>query len=155
MSQREFTDLVGQVAAHIEGKPVDEALAMSLNSQFGPTSATFERLAALCKQGEAEGWLMQRSAEGIKFGRALKPGEIPGNLSVDVVRMADIKGPHHVHPTGEIGLVLPLEGDPQFDGLPEGWYVYPPGSDHHPTVAGGEAYVLYFLPDGAIEFTGR
>ncbi|MEL0134549.1 MAG: DUF4863 family protein, partial [Rhodobiaceae bacterium] len=28
-------------------------------------------------------------------------------------------------------------------------------SDHHPTVSGGAAHILYFLPDGAIEFTGR
>lgn len=27
--------------------------------------------------------------------------------------------------------------------------------DHHPTVSGGDAYILYLLPDGAIEFTGR
>ena len=69
--------------------------------------------------------------------------------------MADIKGPHHVHTTGEIGAIMPISGDAKFDGMPEGWYVYGPGSAHHPTVTDGDAYVLYLLPDGAIEFTGK
>ena len=69
--------------------------------------------------------------------------------------MRDVKGPHHIHTTGEIGAIMPIEGAPTFDGMDKGWYVYPPGSDHHPTVTGGDAYVLYFLPDGQIEFTGR
>jgi hypothetical protein len=71
------------------------------------------------------------------------------------VRMKDIAGPHHVHTSGEIGAIMPISGTPRFDGKPEGWYVYPPGSDHHPTVTGGDAYILYLLPEGAIEFTGK
>ena len=55
----------------------------------------------------------------------------------------------------EIGAIMTISGTPKFDGIAEGWYVYGPGSDHHPTVEGGDAYVLYLLPDGAIEFTGR
>ena len=30
-----------------------------------------------------------------------------------------------------------------------------PGSDHRPTVTGGDAYIVYRLPEGAIEFTGK
>ncbi len=56
--------------------------------------------------------------------------------------MADIEGPHHRHPRGEIDLILPLEGAPAFDGVSAGWSVYPPGSAHRPTVTGGTAYVL-------------
>ena len=44
---------------------------------------------------------------------------------------------------GEIGAVIPIEGEPMFDAFKPGWYVYPPGSAHHPTVSGGEAYVVY------------
>jgi hypothetical protein len=69
--------------------------------------------------------------------------------------MKDVKGPHHVHTTGEIGMIMPVTETAEFDGIGRGWYVYPPGSAHHPTVAGGEALVLYLLPDGQIEFTGR
>lgn len=155
MSEQQFADLVGKVADAITGLPLDQDLEARLNRDFPPGSDVFEGLAALCAEGEAEGWLMAREAGGIKFGRAVKPGTAAQEFSVDVVRMKDIRGPHHVHTRGEIGAVFPIEGTPRFDGKPEGWYVYEPGSDHHPTVAGGDAYVLYLLPDGAIEFTGK
>jgi hypothetical protein len=154
MSKSSFDQLVGNIADAIAHLPLDAALEAKLNTDFGPGSDAFTSLAALCKAGEADGWLMAREAGGIKFGRAVKPGTAAGSFSVDVVRMKDVRGPHHVHTQGEIGAVFALEGRPKFDGRPEGWYVYPPGSDHHPTIEGGDAHVLYFLPDGAIEFTG-
>ena len=52
-------------------------------------------------------------------------------------------------------VALAIEGDARFDGKERGWYVYGPGSSHSPTVTGGTAYILYLLPDGAIEFTRR
>lgn len=155
MSEQEFIEVIQEVASSIAGKALDGRMEADLNQQFGPGSPQFEALQRLCEQGERDGWLMQRAAGGIKFGRAVKPGAMPGNFSVDVVRMKDVRGPHHIHTKGEIGAILPLEGSPLFDGKPKGWYVYGPGSDHHPTVEGGDAYVLYLLPDGAIEFTGK
>lgn len=155
MSQQQFNDLVGRIADSIAGMPVDGAMETFLNDKWPADGDDFAQLKSLCAEGEREGWLMAREAGGIKFGRAVKPGAEAGAFSVDVVRMKDVKGPHHIHTNGEIGAIMGLEGAPQFDGKPEGWYVYEPGSDHHPTVAGGDAYVLYFLPDGAIEFTGK
>lgn len=150
-----FEVLVGKIANAIAGKPLDQQMQDFLNAAFPVESREFQELKSLCAAGEAEGWLMQREMGGIKFGRAIKPGGVAGPFSIDVVRMKDVRGPHHVHPTGEIGAIMGLEGAPRFDDTPEGWYVYGPGSDHFPTVTGGEAYVLYLLPDGAIEFTGR
>lgn len=155
MSIEKFSALVGGIANAISGKALDADLEAFLNATYPAEAADFVDLKALCRQGESEGWLMAREAGGIKFGRAVKPGTAAAEFSVDVVRMKNVKGPHHVHTTGEIGAIMALDGDPRFDGKPEGWYVYGPGSDHHPTVTGGEAYVLYFLPDGAIEFTGK
>jgi len=155
MSREAFDDLVGSVATFIADKPLNAELETALNEQFPPESKEFASLEALCAEGEQEGWLMSREAGGIKFSRPVKPGGVAGRFSVDVVKMKNIAGPHHVHTTGEIGAIMPLSGEPRFDGKPPGWYVYPPDSDHHPTVLGGEAYVLYFLPEGAIEFTGR
>jgi hypothetical protein len=134
---------------------LDEALQARLNEAFPPGSADFDGLAELIADGAANRWLCQREAGGIRFGRAVKPGAEAGRFSVDVVLMEDVKGPHHIHPQGEIGMVVPVAGQPRFDAFPAGWYVYPPGSDHYPTVSGGSAYVLYLLPDGAIEFTGK
>lgn len=155
MSQTDFAEVVGGIAADIAGKPVDQSLQAYLNETYPADGETFARLKVLCAEGEAEGWLMAREAGGIKFGRAIKPGAEAGSFSVDVVRMKDVKGPHHVHPNGEIGAVMSLDGAPKFDGWAEGWYVYGPGTDHHPTVEGGDAHVLYLLPEGAIEFTGK
>lgn len=153
--QADFLDIVAEIAKEIGGAALDGQLEARLNERFPADGGQFSRLSALCAQGEAEGWLLNREAGGIKFGRAVKPGKEAGRFSVDAVRMRDIAGPHHVHTTGEIGAIMPIGGAATFDGKPAGWYVYPPGSSHHPTVAGGEAYILYLLPDGAIEFTGK
>ena len=67
--------------------------------------------------------------------------------------MADVVGPHHSHPKGEVDLVMPVSVDAKFDGNGKGWVVYGPGTAHKPTVTGGGAIVLYLLPDGEIEFT--
>ncbi len=155
MSAEEFSMLLSGIAAQLEGVPLDDKMAAFLNAEYPAEGPDLVRLAELCAEGEAEGWLMSREAGGIKFGRAIKPGGATGEFSVDVVRMRDVKGPHHLHPNGEIGAVLPIEGVPKFDGFEAGWYVYPPGSAHHPTISGGDAYVIYLLPEGAIEFTGQ
>ena len=97
--------------------------------------------------------MCKREAGGIQFGRVIKPSDDTHQLSVDVVRMENIKGPHHRHPNGEVDLVLPLTADAKFDGSGRGWKVYAPNSAHHPTVTEGAALVLYLLPGGAIEFT--
>ncbi len=155
MSQARLEELMAEIAAAIGEKSVDGDLAGFLNQTFAEAGETFKEVEALCHEGEAEGWLCAREMGGIKFGRVIKPGGAAGRFSVDVVRMKDIKGPHHLHPSGEIGMIIPIAGDPKFDGEGRGWYVDPPGSDHWPTVEGGDAYVLYLLPDGAIEFTGK
>lgn len=155
MSKQQFFEAVAVIADAIGAQSLDSKLDDFLNSQFPADGETFRQLKALCAAGEREGWLMEREAGGIKFGRAVKPGHEAGNFSVDVVRMKNVKGPHHVHTTGEIGAIMSIEGEPEFDGRKEGWYVYGPGSDHHPTVTNGDAYVLYLLPEGKIEFTGR
>jgi hypothetical protein len=113
----------------------------------------YEALKASCQAGVAAGWLCNREAGGIRYGRIFKPDAGLHGFSVDVVDMKDIAGPHHVHPEGEIDLVMPIEGAARFDGQPAGWVVCPPGSGHRPTVTSGRALVLYLLPQGAIHFT--
>ena len=126
-----------------------------LMESFPPDGEDFQAVEALCREGERDGWLCARAAGGIKFGRPIKPGTEAGRFSVDVVWMQDCKGPHHVHPKGEIGMIMPVEGDAEFDDIPRGWYVHEAGSAHWPTVTKGSAYILYLLPDGEIEFTGE
>jgi len=153
MTPEQFGTLIQQVTLTIAGKPLDDALQGELNTRFPTGIAVFESIRAAVKQAVGAGWMCNREAGGIKFGRVIKPGDATHGFSVDVVEMNDCVGPHHRHPNGEIDMVLPLEGDVRFDGSPAGWRVCGPGSAHHPTVTGGRAHVLYLLPQGAIEFT--
>jgi hypothetical protein len=153
MSQEAFRTLVGTVTAAIGSRPLDAALGTWLNATYAPGTATYASLRAACVAGVAEGWMCAREGGGIRYGRVEKPSDALNRFSIDVVDMCDVVGPHHSHPSGEIDLVMPLEGDARFDGRGAGWLVYPPGSAHHPTVTGGRALVLYLLPEGRIEFT--
>ncbi len=101
----------------------------------------------------AAGGMGTQGAPGRRDGRDIEPGPDSRELSVDVVQLEDIVGPHHAHPKGEICLTMPVTPEVRFDGRGAGWCVYEPGSAHHPTVTGGEALVLYLLPDGEIDFT--
>jgi hypothetical protein len=153
MSKQAFHQLVADVATQIAGRPLDADLDRWLNTRHGAGSPTYEALKQACIGGVAEGWLCEREGGGIRYGRVFKAEDALARFSVDVVDMRDVVGPHHVHPQGEIDLVMPLEGDARFDGRPAGWCVYPPGSAHRPTVSAGRALVLYLLPEGQIEFT--
>jgi uncharacterized protein DUF4863 len=153
MTPGQFTELLGAITAHVAGRPLDGALEAELNAAYAPTSAQARDVFTACREAIAEGWMCNREAGGIRFGRVVKPGPATHGFSVDVVEMDDVAGPHHRHPNGEIDFVMPLEGDARFDGHGAGWVVYGPGSAHRPTVSGGKALVLYLLPDGAIEFT--
>ena len=150
MTKDEFTKLISDVTRTVAGKPVDAALARTLNEQFPPSGAKFQAIRAACDQAIADGWMCEREQGGIKFGRVLK--DVDG-FSVDVVHMTDVMGPHHRHPNGEIDMVMPIDAPAAFDGHGAGWVVYGPNSAHRPTVMGGAALVLYLLPGGAIEFT--
>lgn len=153
MTRDAFAALIAEVTGRIAGRPLDAALGAWLNAAYPAGSPQYQALADACRQGQAEGFVCEREAGGIKYGRVLKPTPATDGFSVDVVEMDNIAGPHHTHPNGEIDLVMPLEGDAKFDGHGAGWCVYGAGSAHIPTVTGGRAYVLYLLPQGAIEFT--
>ena len=144
---------IASLTAELAGRPLDASLDDWLNREHGRGSATYEALKAACEAGVAAGWLCNREGGGIRYGRIFKATPDLHGFSVDVVDMQDIAGPHHVHPLGEIDLVMPQGGEATFDGRPAGWVVMPPGSAHRPTVAQGRALVLYLLPQGQIEFT--
>lgn len=148
-----FRAQVAELTAQLAGRPLDAELQHWLNTRHGPGSPTFQALSEACRVGAAEKWLCDREAGGIRYGRIFKPDAALHGFSVDVVDMDAIAGPHHVHPEGEIDLVMPQSGDARFDGQPAGWLVCPPGSSHSPTVTGGRALVMYLLPKGVIRFT--
>lgn len=100
------------------------------------------------EEGVRDGWLVPKEIGGMRFGRVAK--DLDG-FSVDVV-VSSSAGPRHRHPNGEIDLLFSLDGEPRFDGHEPGWAVYEPGSEHVPGVEGGTMLIVYFLPDGAIDW---
>ena len=155
MSQQHFRELVADLTSRIAGRPLDADLDRWLNEQHGAGTSIYESIKRACMAAVAEGWMCEREGGGILYGRVLKAADDLQRFSVDVVDMKDVAGPHHLHPQGEIDLIMPLAGDARFDGRPAGWCVYPPGSSHRPTVTQGRALILYLLPEGQIEFTRR
>ena len=141
------------LTSQLAGRTLDAELDAWLNANHGPSSSMYRALKQACEDGVSAGWLCNRETAGIRYGRVFKPASDLHGFSVDVVDMNNIAGPHHVHPQGEIDLVMPLESGARFDDRSAGWLVLPPRSAHRPTVTGGRALVLYLLPDGQIEFT--
>jgi len=155
MTPTELRSRIAALTEQLGPRALDADLERWLNGEHGPSSATFTALAAACEDGVREGWLCNREGGGIRYGRIFKPADDLHGYSVDVVDMTDVAGPHHVHPNGEIDLIMPQDGSAAtFDGRSAGWCVYGPGTAHRPTVSGGRALVLYLLPQGAIQFSG-
>jgi hypothetical protein len=155
MNVESFQELLRPVTAFVSSQAVDPALAGKLNRQFPQDGETFASIEAACHEAISDGWMCAQGAAGRRFGRVIEPSEETGGLSVDVVDLENIVGPHHRHPGGEICMIMPITGSARFDDMPRGWCVFEPGSDHRPTVTDGQALVLYMLPDGKIEFTGQ
>lgn len=153
MNVNEFAALIARLTEEIAGVPLGGPLEAHLNADHGPGSGMFEAVFAACQTGIRDGWLCNREGGGIRYGRVLKATDATHGFSVDVVEMENLAGPYHVHPNGEIDLIMPLTPGACFDANPAGWCVYEPGSGHRPTVTGGRALVLYLLPQGAIDFT--
>ena len=153
MDTRTFEELIAVVTDQLSGQPLDDQLCEQLNQQFPADGEHFSAIQRACHQAISEGSMCQHEAGGIRYGRVIKADDNAQGFSVDVVRMNNIKGPHHSHPLGEINMIMPINTEALFDGKQAGWWVYPAGSAHHPTVSNGEALVLYLLPQGSIEFS--
>jgi len=153
MTPEQFNALIAPIAAYIGDRPLDASLDADLNAKYPGKGTEFNAVFDACRAAIAAGWMCNREAGGIKFGRVTRPGPQTEGFSVDVVDMESVAGPHHRHPNGEIDLIMPLTPEAKFDGRGAGWLVYGPGSAHSPTVSAGRALVLYLLPQGAIEFT--
>ncbi len=153
MDPDRFRKLIEPVAAAISRRPLDAGLEQQLDALFPPDSDNFKAIEAACHEAIAAGWMCAEGGPGRRFGRVIKAGPDNHGLSVDVVDLEDIVGPHHRHPTGEVCMIMPVTETARFDGNGKGWKVFEPGSAHHPTVTEGEAFVLFLLPDGQIAFT--
>ncbi len=106
------------------------------------------------RDGVRDGWLCDRGEPSARFCRVAKATPETRDLSIDLVAL---EGPalRHRHPRGEVTLGFVAEPGAEgarFDDHPPGWVVMPPGSIHTPTVTGPRMLLLYFLPEGAVEW---
>ncbi len=154
MDVEQFRELIGPVTELVADTSVSPALAEALERRFPADGEIFGAIERACHAAIAAGWMCTQGSEGRRFGRVIEPSPATRDLSVDVVHLTDIVGPHHRHPAGEVCMVMPVAETARFDGHGRGWCVYEPGSAHRPTVTNGEALVLYMLPGGRIDFTG-
>ena len=146
-------ELLNPVVEEISGAEWNAALAARLNERFPSEGPLYRALEALCAEGIESGWMGLEGEEVRKGARVIEPGPETAGMSVDVVQLVDFTGPHHRHPQGEVCAVMAENAEGRFDGNPHGWAVYPPGSDHWPAGTGGRVRILFFLPEGAIEYT--
>jgi len=153
MTPQRFHALVAPIARHVSGRALDATLEVELNRAFPPDSEPFRAIERACHAAIAQGWICREGDAKRRFGRIFEPAEALAGFSVDVVDISDLVGNHHVHPTGEIDMIMPVSPSAKFDGRGRGWLVYPPGSGHRPTVSGGRALILYLLPQGRIEWS--
>lgn len=125
------------------------AAQRALSRRFPLDGPVVAAIQAAAEPGIADGTLLPKEAGGVRFGRVAKDAH---GFSVDVV-LSSGPGPRHRHPNGEVDLLLARGGEPRFDGHGPGWAVYAPGSEHVPAVSGGEMFIVYFLPGGAIAWS--
>ena len=135
------------------GVSLDDADAARelLQSRFDPAGPAAEELAERLRGHLERGEVADRGELPVRWGRIAKASDETHGYSVDVVYMTG-PGPRHRHPKGEIDYAIALDGSPTFDGQAPGWVVLGEDSVHVPTVEGGGMLVVYFLPEGQIEF---
>jgi hypothetical protein len=137
LAATKFQDAAATLAAAEKAHPYRGAYVEDLRNRLRAAAEA----KTICDRGEPP----------VYWGRLAKPSPATFDFSIDAVLMTG-PGPGHVHPNGEFSLAFALEGDPRFDGRPEGYVLEAPGSFHVPTVTGGKMLIVYFLPGGAMEF---
>lgn len=150
MTAEDLLALVEPLTASLTGLALTDPAAAkaSLDAEHPVDSAPIQAIRAAMATGVEEGWLVPREKGAVKFGRLAKE---QNGFSLDVV-LSGGDGPRHKHPKGEINLMFSWSGEPVFDGCDPGWAVFGPDSVHLPGVTGGQMLILYFLPDGAVEW---
>jgi hypothetical protein len=158
--QAQLLELLSPILARVaELGPGDRAsqdaaadLEAALSADFPFDGERVQAIGTEIARGIADGWLCDRGEPNARFSRPAKPSEFTAGLSVDVVSL-DGAAVDHTHPKGEVTIGFAAEGEtPSFDGRPPGWVVMAAGSRHVPTVTGGRMNLIYFIPDGAVEW---
>jgi len=140
-----------------------------LNTKHGVESELYKDLSQRITAGVQQGWLAGVEIAGPRYRRSqlVLPSAETFFFSATAVLMestdnaqnnpeGSFRGSYHLHPYGEINLVVPLDQGAALAG-PNGWchggWTAPaPGSHHFPEVKGGAVITLSILPAGRIAF---
>ncbi|WP_341352688.1 DUF4863 family protein [Paraburkholderia hospita] len=135
-----------------------------LNTKYGVESELYKGLARLIALGVQEGWAADTEIAGPRYrhSRLVTPCTETLFFSVTAVLMVStdntqhnhecsLRADYHLHPYGEIYLVVSLNKGAALAG-PNGWTPPAPGSHHFPEVKGGAVVSRTFLPAGRIAF---
>ncbi|MBI5443740.1 MAG: DUF4863 family protein [Deltaproteobacteria bacterium] len=123
----------------------------TLARAFPLDSELVRKIRDLFARGVEDGSLCGQGGGSARFSRVAKSSPETHGFSVDAVRLSG-PGVWHRHTGGEVDLCFARSESARFDGHPEGWVVFAPGSDHVPTVTGGEMDILNFIPGGALQW---
>jgi hypothetical protein len=132
-----------------------------LNRTCGPGSAVYDDLSRLIKAGVEERWAANVEVDGRRYRRSkiYEPRAETFYFSITAVYMdskESYRGDYHLHPYGELNMVVPLDQGAVLAGpngwCGAGWTAPAPGSHHFPEVKGGAVIALFFLPAGRISY---
>jgi hypothetical protein len=148
----------------VKVKTPGKELELWLNATYGPQTSLYKELAGLVSDGVNEGWAANTQVAGPNYRRSKiqAPTEELNYFSITAVYMNSVerlRGDYHLHPYGEINLVVPLDpgavlADPLgWQGA--GWTAPAPGSHRYPEVRGGAVIALFYLPAGRISYDIR
>ncbi|HTR10913.1 MAG TPA: DUF4863 family protein [Paraburkholderia sp.] len=176
MSQTPFATHLDELVARfipflqeVKDMTTGTAVEQWLNTKYGIESELYQDLARLLTLGVNEGWVAATEVAGPRYRRSLvvTPSAQTFFFSATSVLLdstdnaqnnpeGSFRAPYHLHPYGEINLVVPLNDGAALAG-PNGWchggWTAPePGSHHFPEVKGGAVVSLTFLPAGRIAF---
>lgn len=145
---------VHELLDFIDGKPLDEQLEIQLNQRYGAHTEGYRRLLTLLRQGIDEGWACYSEIDGPDYlrGRIAEASAATHGFTVESGKLKNVRGNYHRHPKGEINMIGPVDATGQFCGSGAGWRVFAPDTMHYPTVTGGLVTLLFFLPEGQIEY---
>ena len=154
MNNETLLEALRPILDHLSGLDLSDAdgAVRGLNQAFPLGSPFVEGLRKAFREGLEQGWLCDKKGGSARFSRVAKPGEATHGFSIDAVRLEG-PGVWHRHTTGEVDLCFADGPDARFDVFPEGWVVLAPGTDHVPTTTGGAMNILYFIPQGALQWT--
>jgi hypothetical protein len=176
MSQTSFTRAKDELFAQlipllqeIKDRTTGTEFEQWLNTTYGVQSDLYKDVSRRIRLAVKEGWAAEIEIAGPRYRRSqlALPSAETFFFGITAVVMdstdniqnnaeGSFRGGYHLHPYGEINLVVPLDEGAALAG-PNGWchggWTAPaPASHHFPEVKGGAVISVAFLPAGRIAF---